>query len=80
MGDHGVEVDRWRVGFVTAAIHVELAESQSGDAVGQRVVELREQRAPAALEPVDQDEVPQRSRPVVRVLIELGRQVEQLPL
>ena len=39
---------------------------------------LREQCTPAALEAVDQHEVPQRPGPVVGVLIELRRQVEQL--
>ena len=53
-------------------------QPQAADAVGDRVVHLGEQRRPTIRQALDDVEEPQRSRPIERVLVERGGQVEQL--
>ena len=80
LGDDRVEVDGFGGLDVAFEVDVDLRQPHGADAVGDRVVQLGEQRAAAAFETLDDREAPQRTGAVEGILIQAGAQVEELTL
>ena len=78
--DHLLKIDlrcRRRISF---EVLIHLGHPHLADAIGNRVVNDRPQRAATPFEPTDEDEPPKRARPVERLRVELGSEVEKLPV
>ncbi len=78
--DDRLEIDLvgWRIVRIELLVH--LGHTELADAVADGVVDDRPDRRPTTLEAVDDDEPPQRPGPVERLLVELRREVEELPV
>ena len=63
---------------VAAGVHVQFGELHHALAVGDRVVDLHEERTATVVQSVDDHEQPKRSRPVEGVLEEAGAEGMQL--
>ena len=70
---------RWRRG-VGLEVDERERELEAADAVGDRVMDLLEQRGAPVVEPLDERELPQRTGPVERLLGERAAEVEQRAL
>ena len=76
LGDHRVEIHVGGGRVVAADLLVQLGHAELTDPVGDRMVDDRPDRGPAAFEAADHDEAPQRPRPVERLGVELSREIQ----
>ena len=77
--DEGVEVHVGSSLGIGFEIHVLLGQPDCADAVADGVVQLREQRTTAVFEAVDHHEHPEGPGAIEGVLVQQGREVEELP-
>ena len=74
-GPAGVEIDRRGAGRERLEVEEPREDADGGDPIGERVMDLGDDRGPAVRELLDDVELPQRATPVERFLGDPGRQL-----